>query len=517
MSRVIVQRDAFGAPISLVHEINFEALGWDDWSDTIELLHPGDLKRQRQLHVLLFGCDPGQQRAAPPLPCKESIMRFCCWLYNPSGWVGSMMSLFDMWVTAFHLSHHLTQKFHKSLYLKNALIVLVHHFMDCEQANDKVRVCVQILYSWFGGNVETHTMVVAEDLLDRIRERLLVLMEPKNRALLKDPPSNGIEMMLVHCADVMYVRYNAASKAFLRHLALQHHQRVQEVRAQEAAKKADELAKQARELAKLHAAERSKHSGLPLPHPEHGRPRLQHGRCLFAGCGADFESAYMLYVHLTSWMPHYRENFHKSHHDYAIRNNFSPEYVREHNVTRCPALACEGRHFDTPAELIYHFEELGIERFWSIGWNPRDAIVAEPQQPAPAAAAEEHKEGGEGGGRGAAPAAASVAASAVASPAGSDACSSSSSQPPIKASSDDAAEPASKANAKMQVNVKHHTLLPEEGHEDCSICLVTPANALFLPCTHQIACLACVQQLREARCPICNVESSDNIILPQLF
>lgn len=43
----------------------------------------------------------------------------------------------------------------------------------------------------------------------------------------------------------------------------------------------------------------------------------------------------------------------------------------------------------------------------------------------------------------------------------------------------------------------------KENHEQCVICLDAPADFLVVPCGHQCGCQACLNNIRDGKCPIC--------------
>ena len=57
------------------------------------------------------------------------------------------------------------------------------------------------------------------------------------------------------------------------------------------------------------------------------------------------------------------------------------------------------------------------------------------------------------------------------------------------------------------------------GNSECTVCMQSPINAIFLPCAHACACCACVDTMirkGSTRCPMCreSIESVSRIYLP---
>jgi hypothetical protein len=107
------------------------------------------------------------------------------------------------------------------------------------------------------------------------------------------------------------------------------------------------------------------HNGLPLPDPELGRPKLNWRQCYFKNCGKNFSTPSALVQHLTECNA-YTEGYHWAHEE-ALYCIVGPDNVRNKKLTKCPAYACNHKSFNTPEELIHHWELLGIEPFWQKG------------------------------------------------------------------------------------------------------------------------------------------------------
>ena len=113
------------------------------------------------------------------------------------------------------------------------------------------------------------------------------------------------------------------------------------------------------------------HSGYPIVDPETGRAKIQDKICKHPGCMKLFKKQDDLVKHLEE-NDCYKPWFHSTHEtvcQYSMSENkinFTPEYVKENNITVCPAMFCKEK-FDTCDELIIHFTILGIYPFWQPG------------------------------------------------------------------------------------------------------------------------------------------------------
>lgn len=107
------------------------------------------------------------------------------------------------------------------------------------------------------------------------------------------------------------------------------------------------------------------HDGLPIPDPELGRPHLQWRKCYFPNCGREFNTPVELVTHLQKCNA-FTQGYHWAHEE-ALYCIIGPDYVRENNITKCPSWACNQKTFNSPEDLIKHYQELGIEPFWEKG------------------------------------------------------------------------------------------------------------------------------------------------------
>jgi hypothetical protein len=131
------------------------------------------------------------------------------------------------------------------------------------------------------------------------------------------------------------------------------------------------------------------HSGIPLAHPQRGAWKLTDCECGYDGCRRQFADRGKLLYHLRdAWRDDLLENevlFHQLAAGYCPQFNseitqrtyesqipqvpLTPEIVREQKITRCPSQVCEmhDREFNSPEDLINHFERYGIIPFWKEG------------------------------------------------------------------------------------------------------------------------------------------------------
>lgn len=119
--------------------------------------------------------------------------------------------------------------------------------------------------------------------------------------------------------------------------------------------------------------EKPTHVGYPLPHETQGRPTIDMRECLHANClyqRAKFSSGNALISHLEH-MNCYTPFFHQRHQGYIDMHHAKAieKYKEDKNIT-CPIFGCS-KPFPSYEELVYHFEELGIEPFWKPGWTPK--------------------------------------------------------------------------------------------------------------------------------------------------
>lgn len=108
------------------------------------------------------------------------------------------------------------------------------------------------------------------------------------------------------------------------------------------------------------------HEGYPLPDPEKGRPFLNWNICMYDGCFQKFSDPNDLITHL-NWFGCYTPCYHLIHEQSIESAKLTPAYVMEHKLTKCPAYICKQNSYETPDELISHFQELGIKPFWTPG------------------------------------------------------------------------------------------------------------------------------------------------------
>jgi hypothetical protein len=242
---------------------------------------------------------------------------------------------------------------------------------------------------------------------------------------------------------------------------------------------------------------RKRHEGYPMPHPQLGRPRLKMLTCLYPQCRRVFATEFDLDNHLRAERQGaHVPRFHRSHHDFAISNGLTPEWIRSHHMVMCPSLVCaqHGQPFDTPDDLIYHFEQLGIESFWQPGWKPRAEVKEEEQKKNVGALAS------------------AAAADADVDKNVSDALDA------LHVANQPAAAVAAPAPAIIQIRVKEHFNVMREDDGTFSLCMCCFDNdpdLICLPCSHQVLCEDCFFKLNSATCPVCRAHI--DIVIPTVL
>ena len=108
------------------------------------------------------------------------------------------------------------------------------------------------------------------------------------------------------------------------------------------------------------------HSGQPLPDPNLGRPYIDWQRCYHDGCHTRFSTPNELIKHLKQFKV-YTPNYHKFHEETVAEHKLTEQIILDTKLTKCPAIICKISKFNTPQDLITHYQELGILPFWKKG------------------------------------------------------------------------------------------------------------------------------------------------------
>jgi hypothetical protein len=108
------------------------------------------------------------------------------------------------------------------------------------------------------------------------------------------------------------------------------------------------------------------HEGQPLPHVQQGRPYIDWLRCYHENCYERFDKENDLIKHLKKFKV-YTPNYHNFHEAEINVLKLTEEKVIQENITKCPAAICKDNNFNTPQQLIEHFQRLGLEPFWKKG------------------------------------------------------------------------------------------------------------------------------------------------------
>jgi hypothetical protein len=350
----------------------------------------------------------------------------------------------------------------------------------------------------------TTVLVVHDVLLDRVREALVRRRALLNGQGLLEPMSARRWQICKEMERKIVLMAEARIKQQLLEQRLVREQRARDLQQEQYNRHLE--ASRAAELALLEKR-RKAHRGYPLPHPQLGRPRLKMLTCLYPQCGRVFASDFDLDNHLRAErQADHVPRFHRSHHDFVTSNDLTPEWIRREKLLKCPSLVCaqRGHTFATPDDLIYHFEELGIESFWKPGWCPRKEAGAEEKKEEDAKKKKKEEQ---------------LDTAAASSEAKQDdhdkstvAAAAALEDLRIKDNDDGRPPPL------IPIHVKEHFNILREDNGDfpeCMCCFDADPDIIALPCSHQVLCDPCFFKLASSKCPVCR--SHIDAVIPSVF
>ena len=108
------------------------------------------------------------------------------------------------------------------------------------------------------------------------------------------------------------------------------------------------------------------HIGQPLPDPNIGRPYISYHKCMHKNCNELFNTDNELIKHLKQFKV-YTPSYHKLHEDIIQELGLTEDKIKIENIKKCPSWICKEPEFNSPEELIKHFQRLGIIPFWKQG------------------------------------------------------------------------------------------------------------------------------------------------------
>lgn len=112
--------------------------------------------------------------------------------------------------------------------------------------------------------------------------------------------------------------------------------------------------------------EQAIHIGQPLPDPFIGRPYIAYQKCMHTNCNEYFNTDNELIKHLKQYKV-YTPSYHKLHEDIVTELGLTENKIKEEKIKKCPSWICKEPEFNSPEDLIKHFQRLGIIPFWKLG------------------------------------------------------------------------------------------------------------------------------------------------------
>jgi hypothetical protein len=108
------------------------------------------------------------------------------------------------------------------------------------------------------------------------------------------------------------------------------------------------------------------HIGQPLPDPDIGRPYINYKKCMHRNCNKCFNKEEHLIKHLKEFKV-YTPSYHKLHEDIITELELTEDKIKKDKIKKCPSWICKEPEFNTPEDLIKHFQKLGLIPFWKNG------------------------------------------------------------------------------------------------------------------------------------------------------
>jgi len=360
----------------------------------------------------------------------ESIKIFL-WLYNPFYYTIPLKEIYNMLAKLDESC--LIKPLTKTIYFKNLLYLLCYIFIDVEtdeEATIKVNENLKALNSIV--HDKKQELIISKDLISLIRKNINYLFNKTKEKMKEIKDTNEIDTLMLLASPI--------SKKMEEHIKLVY----------------DTLChkQQLKELTEQTIKKKNIHIGYPEVHPLKGRPTLDLQECYYKDCHEKHSYGFFggwsgwcrdLEYHLKASCPNFTQGFHKSHEMIINELKLTPDVVKAVKLRKCPSIICDKPQlFDTPEDLIYHFQELGLPPFWHVGW-----IKVEKKQ--------------------------------------------------------DITSDAITKDTVKEIN-EHVNIVEEKDNNTCICCMEERRNIVCFPCNHQVMCWKCYHLLEKKQCILCRHE-----------